>query len=159
MKTLIKYSCIAFLAMCQLSCSNWLDIGSEDRIMEKDLFSTKDGFLTALNGIYIDLLDNSLYGSTLTYGTMDVLAQYYDCSEEEHIYNALSRYEEEAKRDAVDRTWSKAWFLINNANTLLEHCGEDRSVLDDESYHIIRGEALALRALLHFELLRIFGPV
>ena len=79
MKTLIKYSCIAFLAICQLSCSNWLDVGSEDRIMEKDLYSTKDGFLTALNGVYVDLLDNSLYGSTLTYGTMDILAQYYDC--------------------------------------------------------------------------------
>lgn len=159
MKTLIKYSCIAFLAICQLSCSNWLDVGSEDRIMEKDLYSTKDGFLTALNGVYVDLLDNSLYGSTLTYGTMDILAQYYDCSEDEHIYNALSRYESEAKRNAVEKTWSKVWFLINNVNTLLEHCEQDRAVLDEESYHIIRGEALALRALLHFELFRIFGPV
>ncbi|MDE5611132.1 MAG: RagB/SusD family nutrient uptake outer membrane protein [Odoribacter sp.] len=159
MKTLIKYSCIAFLAVCQLSCSNWLDIGSEDRIMEKDLFGTKDGFLTALNGIYIDLLDNSLYGRTLTYGTMDILAQYYDCSDREHSYYNLARYDSETKRDAVSSTWTKAWFLINNVNTLLEHCEEDRAVLDDRDYHIIRGEALALRALLHFELFRIFGPV
>ncbi len=159
MKTLIKYSCIAFLAVCLSSCSNWLDIGSEDRIMEKDLFGTKEGFLTALNGIYVDLLDYSLYGSTLTYGTMDILAQYYDCSDDEHLYHALSRYESDAKRKAVEGTWSKAWFLINNANTLLEHCESDKAVLDDENYHIIRGEALALRALLHFELFRIFGPV
>ena len=52
MKTLIKYSCIAFLAMCQLSCSNWLDIGSEDRIMEKDLFSTKMVFDRIERDIY-----------------------------------------------------------------------------------------------------------
>src|SRR5690606_7817150 len=33
-----------------------------------------------------------------------------------------------------------------------------RSLLTDESYALIRGEALGLRALLHFDLLRIFGP-
>ncbi len=159
MKRLIKYSCIAFFILGQFSCSNWLDIGSEDRIMEKDLFSTKDGFLTALNGVYIELLDNSLYGSTLTWGAADILAQYYDCSDEDHIYRSLSRFDAEVKNKQFESTWSKAWFLINNVNTLIEHCDEGKAVLDEASYHIIKGEALGLRGLLHFELFRIFGPV
>ncbi|MEI3153917.1 MAG: RagB/SusD family nutrient uptake outer membrane protein [Odoribacter sp.] len=159
MKAWIKYSCLAFWVICQLSCSNWLDIGSEDRIMEKDLFSTKEGFLTALNGIYVELLDNSLYGSTLTYGTADILAQYYDCSDKDHIYHDLSRFDAEVKNNAVSATWAKAWFLINNINTLLEHCETDRQVLDEESYYVVKGEALALRGLLHFELFRIWGPI
>lgn len=32
-------------------------------------------------------------------------------------------------------------------------------MLSDRAYHIIRGEMLGMRALLHFEMLRIFGPV
>lgn len=159
MNILIKYSCIVFLILGQISCSDWLDLGSEDRIMEKDLFSTKDGFMTALNGVYIELLDNSLYGSTLTYGTMDILAQYYNCSNEDHVYHTLAKYDVEAKNKQVETTWSKSWTLINNVNTLLEHCDADKHVLDEESWHIIKGEALALRGVLHFELFRIFGPI
>lgn len=161
MKAFIKlrYCCIALLLLCNLSCADWLDIGSEDRIMENDLFGSKDGFLTALNGVYIELLDNVLYGSTLTYGTVDILAQYYDCSDKDHIYNKLVNYDVEEKNKAVESTWSKAWYLISNVNTIIEHCDENRNVLDDEYYHVIKGEATALRGLLHFELFRIFGPV
>lgn len=32
-------------------------------------------------------------------------------------------------------------------------------MLSDRAYHIIRGEMLGMRALLHFEMLRIFGPI
>ena len=32
-------------------------------------------------------------------------------------------------------------------------------MLSEKAYHLIKGEALALRAMLHFEVLRIFGPV
>lgn len=155
----LKYSCVAVLVLCQFSCSNWLDIGSEDRIMENDLFSSKDGFMTALNGIYNEMLDNSLYGSTLTYGTMDILAQYYNCSDEEHIQHNLARFDVEVKNKQVENTWTKAWYLINNMNTLIEHCDADKHILDEEAWHIVKGEALALRGLLHFELFRIFGPV
>lgn len=54
--------------------------------------------------------------------------------------------------------WNRSYALLNNVNTILEHCESDRNVLDDTYYHMIKGEALALRALLHFELFRIFGP-
>ena len=90
---------------------------------------------------------------------MDILAQYYDCSDVDHIYNKLAKFEPEEKNKAVESTWSKAWFLINNVNTLLEHCESNKHVLGDEAYHIVKGEALALRGLLHFELFKIFGPI
>ena len=66
--------------LCCTSCEEWLKVDSEDRIMEDALYSNENGFRTALNGIYIDLLNSSLYGQTLTTTTFDVLAQYYDTS-------------------------------------------------------------------------------
>ena len=66
------------------SCSDWLKVSSEDRIMENDLFRTPRGFMTALNGIYIDLLNSSMYGKTLTWGMTDILAQYYTYREKDH---------------------------------------------------------------------------
>ena len=49
-----------------LSCSKWLDVKPYDKISEEELFSTEDGFLKHLNGIYIELNRDMLYGSALT---------------------------------------------------------------------------------------------
>lgn len=154
----LKLLVCVVLGALTLSCSDWLKVSSEDRIMENDLFRTPRGFMTALNGIYIDLLNSSLYGKTLTWGMPDILAQYYTCREKDHAYSSLATFDNVSKNSAVSGTWSRSHTLLNNVNTLLEHCESDRDVLDDTYYHIIKGEALALRALLNFELFRIFGP-
>lgn len=159
-----KYKLVFLLAVFLLgstSCKEWLKVDSEDRIMEDALFTTESGFYTALNGIYIDLLNSNLYGQTLTVSTFDVLAQYYDTSKplNTHTFVNLANYDRQKMKDAVKDTWTEAYALIANINTLLEHCETDRSVLSDRSWHIIKGEAIGLRAMLHFEMFRIFGPI
>ena len=110
--------------LCCTSCEEWLKVDSEDRIMEDALYSNENGFRTALNGIYIDLLNSSLYGQTLTTTTFDVLAQYYDTSKplNTHAYVLLANYDHQKMKDAVSDTWAKGYALIGNINTLLEHC-------------------------------------
>lgn len=125
--------------------------------MENDLFRTPRGFMTALNGIYIDLLNSNLYGRTLTWGMADILAQYYTCREKDHSYSSLAEFDNGTKSNTVSGCWIRSYMLLNNVNTLLEHCDADRDVLDDSYYRVIKGEALGLRALLHFELFRIYG--
>lgn len=161
MKRMKRMKCILlFLFCCSiLSCSDWLKVSSEDRIMEGNLYSSPEGFMTALNGIYIDLMNNSLYGQTLVYGTFDVMAQYYNCRKQNHSYQKLAEFDGNAKIGQVSGFWTRAYSLLANINTVLEHCESDREVLSDEYYHVIRGEALALRAMIHFELFRVFGPI
>lgn len=159
-----KYKLALLLAVLLLgttSCKEWLKVNSEDRIMEDAMFTSESGFYTALNGVYIDLLNSNLYGQTLTASTFDVLAQYYDTSKplNTHTYVYLANYDRQKMKDAVKDTWTKAYALIANINTLLEHCETNRDVLSDKSWHVIKGEAIALRAMLHFEMLRIFGPI
>ena len=103
--------------------------------MENDLFRTTRGFMTALNGIYIDLLNSSLYGKTLTWGMSDILAQYYTCREKDHASKSLADFDNEARNNAVSGCWSRSYALLNNINTVLEHCESDRGVLDDTYYH------------------------
>lgn len=142
------------------SCAGWLSVDSEDRILEEKLYSDKDGFYTALNGVYIDLVNANLYSGKLGASTPDILCQYYNTSADSHIYGSLAQYQAEAKRVNVDEIWSRAYFLILNLNKTIWHCEDKKGkVLNDTDYNIIKGEALALRALLHFELFRYFGPV
>ena len=148
------------LALLSGGCKGWLTIDSSDRIMENTLFETEEGFFTALNGVYAELPQASLYGKSLAAVTFDVQAQYFDTTQPStHTFNTLGAYSAEARKTAVADTWDKAYFVIANVNKILEHCESDRDVLSDRAYHIIRGEMLGMRALLHFEMLRIFGPV
>ncbi len=155
----MKYVLLILFSCSIGSCSDWLKVSSEDRIMEDNLYSSPEGFMTALNGIYIDLMNNNLYGRTLVWGTFDIMAQCYSCRQENHTYQKLAEFDANAKKGQVSGLWTRAYFLLANVNTLLEHCESDRNVLSDEYYHVIKGEALALRALLHFDLFRVFGPI
>ena len=78
--------------------------------------------MTALNGIYIDLLNSSLYGKTLTWGMSDILAQYYTCREKDHASKSLADFDNVARNNAVSGCWSRSYALLNNINTVLEHC-------------------------------------
>ena len=54
--------------------------------------------------------------------------------------------------------WTGMYNLIANLNVLLEKCDSEGSVLYPNYYPYVKGEALALRAMLHFDLLRLYGP-
>ena len=56
----MKYVLLILFSCSIGSCSDWLKVSSEDRIMEDNLYSSPEGFMTALNGIYIDLMNNNL---------------------------------------------------------------------------------------------------
>lgn len=160
MKTISKIKSLLLILICfsMLSCEKWLQVESEDRIMENNLFNNQEGFMTALNGIYIDLMNRSLYGRSLMQ-PFDIMAQCYNCRQDEHAYRGLATYDPGARQSTAAACWSRVYFLLANINTLLEHCESNRGVLNDQYYHVIKGEALALRAMLHFELFRIYGPI
>ena len=161
MKNKITKLFIICLAAFATSCNSWLEVEQEDNIMENDLFSSQDGFLEALNGVYMSMNSTSCYGGGLTMSTVDVLAQYYDCSVADHTYGLLQefQYGEESVESRFESIWTAAYQQIANLNAIIEHCDEDRGALQDTYYNLIKGEALGLRAMFHFDLLRLFGPL
>ena len=48
--------------------------------------------------------------------------------------------------------------LIANDNLLMEKCDEPGAAILERYYPIVKGEALALRAMMHFDLMRFYGP-
>ena len=159
-RNIYRTAAVLAVSVALLSCRAWLSVDSEDRIMEEELFKDTDGFYTALNGIYVDLVNANLYSGTFGPSSPDILAQYYDTEADNHTYGSLALYQNEAKRLAVDNAWTRAYLMILNANKIIEHCETaEGTILNTADYNIIKGECLGLRALLHFELFRYFGPV
>ena len=84
-----------------VSCDRWLEVKPYDKISEGELQKSEEGYQKMLNGIYIDLLNSSLYGQTLPTTTFDVLAQYYDTSKplNTHAYVLLANYDHQKMKN------------------------------------------------------------
>lgn len=143
------------------SCNNWLDVQPYDRVAEDVAFGSAKGFENALNGIYIEMNTTSLYGSYLTCEMLELMAQRYHVNLSTTYYHDLvdHNYQVEINRLRFSSIWEKAYNLIANLNKLLENCEKHRDVISDEYYQMVKGEALALRAYLHFDIFRLFGSL
>ena len=160
MKIKLISICILFSLLLG-ACNKWIDVKPSDRLNEDQLFSTREGYLSALNGVYVELTNADLYGENMSFSTIDVLANYYFMNISTHrFYNTTTfAYTAENTRTAFDNIWKKAYELIVNCNVIIERCGESNPLLPEPYFGIVKGEALALRAMLHLDMLRLFGPV
>lgn len=149
------------------SCEEWLDVAPNTDVPAKELFTTENGFMSALAGLYINMTEEDTYGKNLSFGLVEELAQMYDkLPDGTNDRKSVYIYDRETSgayntKGVLANTWQSQYHIIANANNLLkwwELNGE--SVLPDTvTRRMIRGEALALRAFLHFDLLRGWGPV
>ena len=153
-------SLAAILMVSASSCAEWLKVDMEDGIMEDALYSDDEGFMTVLNGIYTNL--NGTYGQFWSMGALDVMAQYYNVpATGDHPYKlyATYSYNDSNFDTASGNLWTNLYNLIANINVLIDHCDKEGSAITEQYYPIVKGEALALRAMLHFDMLRFYGPI
>lgn len=160
----IIYTMIIACTTLFASCDSWLEVKPYDQIAEGELQKSEEGYQKMLNGIYIDLNSDALYGQTLSVEMIEVMGGAYSIGTDNSVwgnYKDLSSYQYNTEywRDRLDQTWNKAYALILNCNKILETIDGNKNLFTDGSYYIIKGEALALRAMLHFDMLRLFGPV
>ena len=153
------------MAMTVLSsCDAWLDVKPYDKMSQDDLLSTESGFIKNLNGIYIELNSDMLYGGALSVEMIELMGGAYVVGTDNSIWGnyadlAAYKYGTQYWRARMNETWNKAYSLILNCNLLLENLENPQTGFTGENYKVIKGEALALRAMLHFDMLRLFGPV
>lgn len=162
MKTQYKIFFCLFLSLLALSCNKWIDVKPTDRLGEDQLFVDPAGYTKAINGVYVEMANKDLYGQEMTTGALDVLAQYYVLSSSTHRYydHTTFVYTSGKVKPTFEAAWKKAYELVANCNVIIEKCGDAPSQkLPEPYYGVIKGEAIALRAFLHLDMLRIFGPI
>lgn len=160
----ILYTMILACSTMMVSCDSWLEVKPYDKISEGELQKSEEGYQKMLNGIYIDLNSDALYGQSLSVEMIEVMGGAYAIGTDNSVwgnYKDLSNYQygTEYWRNRLDQTWNKAYALILNCNKILENIDQNQGLFTDGNYYAVKGEALALRAMLHFDMLRLFGPV
>ena len=168
MKRYICHIAACLGALLAAGCQ-WLDVTPDNAIDSDDLFSTGYGCRNALNGIYITIGDSRVYGENLSWGFLSAVAQNYLTDSSEQGQNTYEAYRDAAglvynsasTLKVVTDIWETQYSIIANINKLLENvetvpAGE--FAYGEQERALIRAEALALRAVLHFDLLRLFAP-
>jgi len=135
------------LSFALSSCDNILDVEPQQEVEPETAFSSEGGFESTLSSTYDDLQDQTYYG------------QFFMLYPEALADNAVNlpgvaRYDGPPRNAAGEHLnrWDGHYTSINKANALLAEI-EDFDA--DESFkERIRGEALFLRALNYFDLVR-----
>lgn len=166
MNIAIKIATVAMTGLITLSsCNDWLDVKSSSELDRNDLFKNEYGYAEALTGVYSSMSGTSLYGRTLTWYVPDMLAGYSAQGMpggsvnywQEYSYKHDNESRNETAIEVIDQIWLDMYNAIANLNSMLECIDEDENLFTGDNYRILKGEAIGLRAFLHFELLRMFG--
>ncbi|MFL5739777.1 MAG: RagB/SusD family nutrient uptake outer membrane protein [Flavisolibacter sp.] len=150
-------------ALFFVSCRKWVDEKPPLQIDQNEIFSSDQGFREVLNGVYLQMGNRSLYGRDLTTGLLSILGRSYDTTISPAIGNlfyqaARYNFQDADVRNTFKNIWDSTYFCIGNLNNLLQNIESRKNVLSPASYNLYKGEALGLRAFLHFDLLRMFAP-
>lgn len=160
----IKLLGLAVLMFALTACDDWLDVNASNQVDRNELFKSELGYAEALTGVYAKMCDGSLYGRELTFNILDIVAGYYDIQMFEHMAWYTYEYaksENEWQRNYckpyIEKMWNGIYAQIANLNSLLATIDGNKGIFSDDNYNLIKGEALGLRAYLHFDLLRLFA--
>jgi hypothetical protein len=171
MKRLTQYALAAAVVMIAVSCKKWMDLKPQDGIVKEEFWKTKEQVNASVIGIYASMMENS----TGTYG----LPNYSPSLAEQLFVWGESRADNIApgtfasnddleivnvntQPTNVNSNWRPFYRTINFCNTVIEKAPEVLSV--DNTFTQTQldnylSEALAIRGLMYFYLVRSFGDV
>lgn len=157
MKKTLLYGISVLTLLCITSCEKWLDVNPKSEIKADKLFDTEAGFKDALTGLYINMTSNDAYGANLSWQAIEFMAGQYDGGKSSYIELQKYNFEHSISKDFINTVWAKEYNIISETNLLLESLEEKGNILNPTLYNVIKGEALAIRAMCHFDLIRLFA--
>ena len=156
MKTIRTIITVLACSLALTACEDFLNITPEGQTKRDELLATPEGIEDALYGVYSQLRSNTLYGQELYFQTLEVMAHNLYCDGNESI-TALGNFEYDNTnvKTLFEGIWTAMYKNISNLNSVL-----DAPLVSDAQefpYTIYKGEALGLRAFMHFDLVRLFA--
>ena len=150
----ITHLVVALFAMT--SCEDFLNITPEGQAKRDEILETPEGIEEAMYGVYSQLRSNTLYGQELYFQTLEVMAHNLYCDGNTSI-TALGNFEYENTnvKSHFESIWTAMYKNISNVNSVLD--APLVANAEEFPYTIYKGEALGLRAFMHFDLVRLFA--
>lgn len=148
---------LLFACVVLFSCQK-LDVSSPNDVPTGNVFTNADGLRSALTGLYNNFQQRDYYGGyyqlmadlnsdVCTAGGYDVPA-----------LNDINAHAVSTSNIFTEKTYLAIYKCVSHANEILNAVDKITDAnLSEEERSAIKGQALALRALAHFDALRMFG--
>jgi starch-binding outer membrane protein, SusD/RagB family len=152
----IKIFILALLLSISQGCNNFIDLKPTHTLVKDNAYISIEDYETGLTGVYNGLLFTGYYGRN------------YLCMPEYMTDNLKRTPELFSGQDDTDNwlfnpladriidAWQSPYVVINRANAIINNVGSVAEKVPGQRNRIL-GQALVLRAIAHFDLLRFFG--
>jgi hypothetical protein len=168
MKIKIYYTSLLLAVAAFTSCNDWLDVDPKDKMLENKQYSTEENIYSVTNGLYRELIGEHLYGGKLTQTTLEMMGHVYTYPPSQpstgdrampfyHLANF--NYTSDDTKGLFANIWKNAYSTLLHINVYIKNVEESPAIMPEQYKKILLGEAYGLRAYLHFDIFRLFGPV
>lgn len=152
---------VLLLALLPLlgGCEGYLDVNPKSEVTDKELFATAEGCEDAIYGIYAEMGNekNGLFGQMLSTKYPELMIGNFTIQQNDYTAYVVQRqWNHNFAVSIAEEIWTTGYKVIGHVNKALMHILPKS---DNEHRHVklYKGELLALRAFLHFEMARVFA--
>ncbi|WP_369769557.1 RagB/SusD family nutrient uptake outer membrane protein [Flavobacterium sp. WC2416] len=155
-----KIILLAIMVFSLDACESFTEVDRpQSQLTGSSVYENAATATAALSDIYASLRDRGIasgnaQGLSILMGSYSDELQVY--SNDSHVTN-FYKHNVLGSDPSVSQLWSNSYSQIYAANALIERL--PNSIIDNESKNQILGEALFLRAYLHFQLANLFGDI
>jgi starch-binding outer membrane protein, SusD/RagB family len=156
MKTnrILTYLSLFLLVGTFISCEKFLDIEPQQSISNEAVYSTHEGVVNVLNGAYERIAGPQFFAGTSVFQS-DLVAN----SGEVNWIGTFIQYRQlnwkamDANDGFITAKWSRGYQIIDLCNNILSSL----DVVNENQKSRVEGEALFLRGIVYFELVRFYA--
>lgn len=171
MKKNFSYFLIALLLLTSAGCKKWLDLKPQDGIIKEEFWETKEQVKASVIGIYSSMMESSsgTYGRTNYIPSLSELLFVWGEGRADNIAPATFVSSDDIEfvnvniqAANVNTNWRPFYRTINFCNTVIEKAPEVLATDNTFTQTLLDNylsEALTIRALMYFYLVRSFGDV
>lgn len=156
-KTIIPV--IAFLSLSFTGCADFLDTTPHGSLNSDNALESLEDFNNTTNSVY-ESMRSSSYTANFMLMVPDVMSDNLILNRDGRlIYNEFAGFKFYADTYGVSGMWSAAYNAILGANEVITRMESDPSIIasDEKLGKNLLAECLALRGMIHFDLVRLYG--
>lgn len=147
---------VALLSFTTLSCQDFLDVTPTNSTDSRGTIQTEADAQVMINGLTIQMGDVNLYGRNfMLYG--DSKGGDLTIASQGRGLDALYVFNHSVNNNNYSGLWSNGYNCIMQANNIIKSIEELQEAGTELELDKYKAQALTLRALLHFDLVRLYG--
>ena len=151
----------SFVLTLLAACQKELDLTPRQYLPSEEVFTSSENVVSVLIGAYSDIKGTfgTNEGGELYGGDLNVMSELLGSEGDVRWGGSFAVYREfynkavTTTNSIVRADWTRAYETINTVNLVLTHL----DLVDEDIRPQIEGEALAIRAMMHFELVRMWA--